>query len=111
MKRLIIAAHARTDLFEIWEFLAQRDGPAAADLMTARIYDALARLRTTSQIGRPRPELAPRLRSWNVPPYLLLYQADRTSLSLVRVVHGSRDLNRLMLTSDADTDDPDNLFE
>ncbi len=101
MKRLVVSAHARADLFELWEYLAERDGIASADLMVARIYDGLARLRTTPHIGKPREELAPKVRSWNVPPYLVLYRAERAALMLVRVVHGSRDLHRLALSADA----------
>jgi len=44
---------------------------------------------------RARPELAPGVRSWPTSTlYVLFYLADKQGITVVRVLHHGRDLNR-----------------
>ena len=46
-------------------------------------------------MGRPRGELAPRLRSFPVGPYVLFYRPTPNGIEVARVLHGARDIPSL----------------
>ena len=93
---------ARIDVIEQAIYL----GDEANDELALRFIDAVdaavQRLAATPEIGRPRDAGNVRLagmRSWPVPGFpnhLIFYRTDEDSLEIVRVVHGSRDLVRLL---------------
>jgi toxin ParE1/3/4 len=85
---------ADADLDEIWLHIAI-DSVAAADRMIDRIEAAENRLGEFPQIGQARPEIRAGLRHWPVGNYLILYRLDDEALTIVRVVHGARDLPEL----------------
>ena len=60
-----------------------------------RIEEAERLLAEHPLIGQARPHLHPDLRGWLVRPYLILYRVDPDYLSIVRIVHGARDLPSL----------------
>jgi toxin ParE1/3/4 len=86
---------AESDLDDLWLWLAQNASIAAAERMTARIEAGEDRLGDHPEIGQARPDLAPGMRHWPVPPFLILYRIDDAALTVVRVVHGARDLPSL----------------
>ncbi|HWE92814.1 MAG TPA: type II toxin-antitoxin system RelE/ParE family toxin [Tepidisphaeraceae bacterium] len=82
------------DYADIWDYIAPHN-PAAADELL-RTFDAKLRfLSDFPRAGQARPELRPRLRSFPVGNYLLLYRPLRGGVELLRVVHGARDLRRV----------------
>ena len=94
--RVRITPDARADLREIWTYL-RRENLAASIRYKQRFADAFDLLRRFPRAGRARPELGgAALRSLPVDPYLVLYRVDRDAVSIARVVHGARDLERLM---------------
>jgi toxin ParE1/3/4 len=48
------------------------------------------------EIGRPRPEIAPNLRSTLVHPYVVFYRVEGEVVQIIRILHGKRDLRRIM---------------
>jgi toxin ParE1/3/4 len=82
---------ADADLDDIWLHIAA-DRPVAADGMIDRLWEAENRLSRFPEIGQARPDLAPGLRHWPVPPYLIFYRIEADSVLIVRVLHGARDL-------------------
>ncbi|HEY8564817.1 MAG TPA: type II toxin-antitoxin system RelE/ParE family toxin [Beijerinckiaceae bacterium] len=46
--------------------------------------------------GRPVPTLAPDLRQVAFRNYLILYRVDDEAVLIVRVLHGSRDIRKLI---------------
>ena len=91
--RLARSRQARADLAEIWRYIAA-DNPAAARRLLERI-EAVARLLAERPLmGRPRPNLAPGLRSFPVGAYVLYYRPVSAGIRIVRVLHGARDLGR-----------------
>ena len=50
----------------------------------------------SQKMGRARPEIAPDLRSTLVRPYVLFYQVAGDLVQIVRILHGNRDLKRIM---------------
>ncbi|HEY2707035.1 MAG TPA: type II toxin-antitoxin system RelE/ParE family toxin [Caulobacteraceae bacterium] len=86
---------AEADLEEIWMHIAS-DNPDAADRVLERLVTAEDRLGDFPELGQARPDLAENMRYWPMPPYLIFYQVGDDHVLIVRVVHGARDLPRLI---------------
>ena len=86
---------AREDLFEILDYVADRN-PSASDRLETAILESFDFLASTPFAGHVRPDLPPRpVRFWAVPRfpnYLIVYDPDSTPLTIIRIVHGARDL-------------------
>jgi len=91
MNQLRVAEAARSDLDEIWFYIAQ-DNPDAADQFTRTLVSRFPLLASMPQMGRPREELASRLRSFSVGNYVIFYRPMENGVEIVRVLHGARDL-------------------
>ena len=65
MPRVLRRPLAETDIFEIWDYIAD-DGLAAADRWVDRIDEQFSLLAAQPLIGRSRDELAPGMRSFAV---------------------------------------------
>jgi plasmid stabilization system protein ParE len=89
-----------SDLFEIWSYIAA-DNPDAADRVEASIYDACATLAKSPMSGQARKEFTSRpVRFWTVqrfPNYLIVYRPDARPLQIIRILHGMRDLKRILI--------------
>ena len=95
MARVLYAQSAQTDLLEAWLFIAEENSVAAD-----RVLDTIEREATTLLLqplmGRARPELAEDVRSWPTStPYILFYLADEQGITVLRVLHHARDLQRV----------------
>ncbi|MEM6856086.1 MAG: type II toxin-antitoxin system RelE/ParE family toxin [Planctomycetota bacterium] len=95
MKRLQFTQSARRDLVELWAYLADENSEAVADQQIGRVFDAFDTLREFPEAGRRRPELRESVRSYTVHPLVIFYTTDGQAVSILHVVHGSRDLPRL----------------
>jgi toxin ParE1/3/4 len=77
-----------------------RDNPVAAQGLLDAVVRVAERIGTHPQIGVRRPDLTatPRYRFVVLTgyPYLVVYAADRTPAVIARVLHGARDLPRLL---------------
>ncbi|HEY6467317.1 MAG TPA: type II toxin-antitoxin system RelE/ParE family toxin [Candidatus Acidoferrales bacterium] len=79
------------DLAEIWSYVAE-DSMINADRLAARIDKAFTLLARRPGLGRPRPELYPNLRSFVIRKYVVFYLAITHGIDVIRVLHGSRDI-------------------
>jgi len=84
---------AERDLIEIWAYIAA-DSDVFADATLDRIEAKLLTLAGQPMLGRARPELRAGLRSFAVGNYVLFYDFDERGITLVRVLHGARDIDR-----------------
>ncbi len=82
---------ADADLDAIWLYIAATNIGAAERLIRA-IEAAEDRLGLYPELGQARPDLAPGLRHWPVGSFLILYRVDPDAVTIVRVLHGARDL-------------------
>jgi toxin ParE1/3/4 len=94
MRRLYRLPAAERDLDEIYLYIAA-DSIKAADGLLMRLLDAESRLLEFPEIGQARPDLRPGLRHWPVGNFLILYRVDDDAITVVRVLHGARDLSGL----------------
>lgn len=94
MAELLISPEAEIDLLEIWLYIAE-DSPENADRFQDKLANKARKLSESSEIGIDRPELGQGLKSFPVDRYLLYYRSIQTGIELVRVLHGSRDIQAL----------------
>jgi toxin ParE1/3/4 len=90
MNQYRVSDAARSDLDEIWSYIAQ-DNVDAADRFLRAIVSRFPKLAAMPQIGRPREELSPRLRSFPVGRYIIFYRPMENGVEIARVLHGARD--------------------
>jgi toxin ParE1/3/4 len=95
MPRLLIKPEAASDLDEIWWHIAQ-DSPHNADKFLERIQERCLALADFPQMGTSRDELKAGLRGQSVGNYLIFYFPLEDGVDIVRVIHGSRDIENLL---------------
>jgi toxin ParE1/3/4 len=89
-----VAAAAEEDLRGIWSYVAQQD-PQAADKLVKAITRKFAVLRDFPLAGREQSRLLVNLRSFGVKGYIIFYQPFEGGVDILRVLHGSRDVERI----------------
>jgi toxin ParE1/3/4 len=92
--RAYFSSSARRDLLEMLEFIA-RDKPRAALSHVERLEKECSRLASNSELGTARDDLLPRMRAWSVGKHVIFYRPTTNGIEVVRIVHGSRDLEGL----------------
>jgi plasmid stabilization system protein ParE len=94
--RLSWSLVALDNLEDITVHLAE-DSPAYAAAFTQRVFEASDRLKEFPELGRIVPEYDRRdLRELIFQGYRILYRIDGDDVRIVVIVHGSRDLKRLL---------------
>jgi|SRR5882724_974048 len=94
MKRLILSRAARSDLIEIWEYIASENRPSANRI----IREIKARFKTLHkfpELGRRRDELKKGLRSFPVKKYVVFYFVTDDFVKIDRVLHGAQDIDSI----------------
>jgi len=76
---------------EIWLFIAD-DNLEAADRFLSELEAKTQKLLRYPEMGRQREELLPSLRSIPEGRYIVFYRIAGKNIELVRVLHGSRDI-------------------
>lgn len=95
MNQLRITEQARADLDELWDWLAQRS-EATADAVLDKLLTKAQFHAQFPGIGRQRDDLAAGLRSFVVSPYVVFFLPATDGITVVRVLHGARDIDALM---------------
>jgi toxin ParE1/3/4 len=90
---------ARIDLSEIWDYIAD-DNETRADAFIDLIDQKFLELANHPKMGRSRDELAESLRSFPVGKYIIFYRVISKGIDIIRVLHGSRDLNAIFNPDD-----------
>jgi toxin ParE1/3/4 len=87
MSRYRLETSARSDLKEIFEYIAKDNLMAAR-----RLRERFKFLAANPLMGELRNDLAPGLRILSVGSYVLLYYPDERGVVVTHAVHGARDL-------------------
>jgi toxin ParE1/3/4 len=90
----IVSPLAKQDMQEIWKFIAKVNRQAANN-MIQEIASKFPMLAQFPEMGRPRNDLLLYLRSFAVKNYLILYQPNPQGIEILRVVHASRDIEKI----------------
>lgn len=99
--RVVQRAQARLDFWSIVEFLATRNAAVAERFIAAvkEFYDFLANWpEAGARLDRDDPDFA-NVRIWPIKDfrnYLIVYRAAADRVEIIRLVHGSRDLDSLL---------------
>lgn len=96
MSRFVLTPAAEGDLLKIIEYL-EGDSPDAVLRVVDALDEAMQRLADNPAIGHVRPDLTDQdVRFWPVFKYLVVYRPETNPLEIVRVLHGRRDVERIL---------------
>ena len=94
MSDVRISPRARSDLIEIWSYIAD-DSVANADAFIDKLHGTIQVLAKQSGSGRHREELAPGILSFPFGRYIIFYRASQGAIEIVRILHGARDIQTI----------------
>lgn len=94
MPRYILTRPAIADLKEIADTINE-EVPARGDSYVDEVLDKCAMRASFPFSGRLRPELSNGLRSFTHGDYVIFYHPRSYGISVVRVIHGKRDISRV----------------
>jgi plasmid stabilization system protein ParE len=81
---------AAQDIFEIWQFIAEQNLPAARRVRE-EILETIRKLVPFPHQGHERPDLTPQpLRLQTIRDYLIIYAPDEEPLMVIEVLHVRR---------------------
>jgi toxin ParE1/3/4 len=92
MSRVTRRPHAEADILEIWGYIAE-DSVVAADRWVDKLDEKFALWATQPMMGRARDELSPGIRSLAFGRYVVFFQPLPDGIDVIRVLHGSRDID------------------
>ncbi len=93
------APRALRDLEEAARWLVQDGRQPVAERLLAAVLEAAERIADKPLLGRLRPSLLPPpYRFWSLTtlPYLLVYDPSQTPARILRLLHTSRDLPKVL---------------
>ncbi|MEQ1714743.1 MAG: type II toxin-antitoxin system RelE/ParE family toxin [Hyphomicrobium sp.] len=93
-RRLLISPAAEADLAEIWAYIAD-DSSKAATVFVEQIEGKFRPLRDFPGIGSIRDQIASGLRALPYKNYVIYYVFTDADVTIVRVLHGARDVRAL----------------
>jgi toxin ParE1/3/4 len=103
MARIDRRPRARQDLVEIWRYIAGESGEPRADRYLRRLNDVVSYLAQQPLMGRKRPEILEEgIRSFPAESHVIFYIALQDGIELVRVIHGSQDLETAWAVDEGD---------
>lgn len=94
MPRVQLTWESRQDLKDLFDYIAEEDGPDRAQIVLRRLDVTLQSLAAWPGIGRQRRDLDGAPRSFSVWPWLIIYEPLPTGegVYIWRIVDGRRDL-------------------
>jgi plasmid stabilization system protein ParE len=97
VKPFIVSPLAADDLNGIWLYLAEEAGEEFADRTLEKLVQSFAELAETPNLGHRRTDLTRLpLHFRYIPPYMVIYQRDRSPLAIHAVLHGARHLRKIL---------------
>jgi toxin ParE1/3/4 len=91
-RSLVYSLPARRDLREIRNYLIREASIETAETLIRAMHGKLIVLEQRPLMGRSRGELAQGLRALLVDPYIAFYLVTDSNVEIVRVLHGSRNI-------------------
>ena len=96
MFAIYITDSAASDLEEIWDFHFLKAGEVVASDLIDDMLGRLNVLAAQPRSGRERPELGSEVRALILDSYLAFYMLDARTVTILRILHGARDVDRIM---------------
>lgn len=99
MSGYIVSPKADEDIFEVWRYLYEQAGVEVANRVEAELYGTFEMLARNPGIGHKRSDLTSHpVLFVAVYSYMIVYR-PHTPLEIARVLHGKRDLKRILAKS------------
>jgi plasmid stabilization system protein ParE len=96
MTRFRLSPEAAQDLTDIYEYIAQ-DNLEAAERVRTEIHDAILGLAAMPGKGHRREDLTGQpVLFWPVRSYQVIYRPHSQPLQVVAILHGKRDIKRIL---------------
>jgi toxin ParE1/3/4 len=83
-------------MVETWLHIAA-ESQVAADRYLARVEAGCSRLAAFPELGPARPDIAVDARMLVVDRWLILYRIEQSSVQIVRIVDGARDITMITM--------------
>ena len=97
MRRYTLAPAAVHDLVEVWRYIKQESSQIAADRVETVIREKIVFLAGEPHAGHLRDLTSADVRFFPVYSYLIVYRPKAKPLQVVAILHGARDVARLLL--------------
>jgi toxin ParE1/3/4 len=95
--RYVLAPEAARDLVGIWRYIKKQSSLEMAERVEAVILDRIVFLAKNPSAGHWRKDLISEpLRFFPVYSYLIVYRPASTPLQVVAVLHGRRDVEKIL---------------
>lgn len=95
--RYILAPEAVRDLTEIWRYIKKNSSLEMAERVEAAIRDRIGFLAENPNAGHLRKDLTDEaVKFFSVYSYLVVYRPDTYPLQIVALLHGRRDVERIL---------------
>ena len=91
MKRYRVTPQARSDLRDIYQYVAERN-PTAAGTLRRLFYEKFRTIAAIRYMGDARDDLAPGVRVSAAGSYVIVFRPIDDRVDIIQVVHGARDL-------------------
>ncbi len=95
MNRVVISRRASADMFEIWLYVAA-DNIDAADSLLAEFDARFLLLAGAPALGHVHANMPAGVRCFPIGNYLIFYRLAAAEISVIRVLHGARQLQGLI---------------
>jgi plasmid stabilization system protein ParE len=96
-QRYVLAPEAALDLVQVWRYVKQEAGVEMADRVESAIRDKFVFLAGTPGGGHWRKDFTDEpVKFFPVYSYLIVYRPETKPLQIVAILHGHRDVERLL---------------
>jgi len=89
----VLTPRARDDLASIADYTLSIWGEAQMRVYLDALLSRVEWLSENPMLGRPRPEIAPHLRSWREGSHIIFYRTAEDRIQIIGVPHQSMDLD------------------
>jgi plasmid stabilization system protein ParE len=92
MSVYVLSPDALQDLQDIWDFVALHN-VNAADHLEDEFFETFEKLTRQPRMGHTRSDVTGRdVRFWPTGSYLIVYRERSTTLQILAILHGARDI-------------------
>jgi len=96
-RRYLLAPEAAHDLVEIWRYINKQSSVETAERVESVIRDKIVFLSKSPGAGHWRKDLASEsVKFFPVYSYLIAYRPDTRPLQVVAILHGRRDVKKVL---------------
>jgi antitoxin ParD1/3/4 len=97
MSRYILAPQAAQDLIDIWRYIKEQSSVTIADRVERTIRDRMGFLSSHPRAGHWRRDMTSQnVKFFSVYSYLIVYKPDTKPLQIVSILHGRRDVEKIL---------------